>query len=172
MPYRIRHAREDDLPLLPRIEEEADARFLPAGLPEEFDAPAHALADLAEALREARLWVAADGEDRPVGFALAVLVDGLPHLEQVSVLTAHGRRGLGRRLVEAVLAWARERGAAAVTLTTFRDVAWNAPFYERLGFRPLDDAALGPGMRRVLAHEAAQGLPPARRVAMRLSLAP
>jgi hypothetical protein len=65
---------------------------------------------------------------------------------------------------------ARQRGLDAVTLTTFRDVAWNAPYYERCGFRVLDETELGPGLRRVRDTEAAHGLDPARRVCMRRDL--
>jgi hypothetical protein len=36
-------------------------------------------------------------------------------------------------------AWAQRHGLAALTLTTFTDVPWNMPYYERLGFRHLCD---------------------------------
>jgi GNAT superfamily N-acetyltransferase len=42
--------------------------------------------------------------------------------------------GIGRRLVAAVCEWASRRGWSRVTLTTFRDVPWNMPFYTRHGF--------------------------------------
>jgi hypothetical protein len=32
-------------------------------------------------------------------------------------------------------------GVQALTLTTFRDVDWNAPYYSRCGFRVLDQSA-------------------------------
>ena len=55
----------------------------------------------------------------------------------------------------------------ALTLLTFRDVAWNGPYYERLGFRALGDDELGPGLRALRDAEPAKGLDPAQRVAMR-----
>jgi putative acetyltransferase len=70
-----------------------------------------------------------------------------------------------------VLAWARAGGHASVTLITFRDVPWNAFFYERLGFRPLAAEALAPALRSRLAEEARRGLPMERRVVMRAALA-
>lgn len=84
--------------------------------------------------------VAPDG--RPVGFAAATPVDAFLHLAELSVDPDHGRKGLGRTLVEAVDALARARGLAGVTLTTFRDVPFNEPFYAGLGFAelPLADA--------------------------------
>ena len=42
--------------------------------------------------------------------------------------------GIGAGLVRAAQIDARNTGIKALTLTTFRDVAWNAPFYARLGF--------------------------------------
>lgn len=69
-----------------------------------------------------------------VGFAHVIEIDGHAHLEQLSVLPAHGRRGIGRRLVGAVLDEARQRGHARVTLRTYAEVPWNAPFYASCGF--------------------------------------
>jgi ribosomal protein S18 acetylase RimI-like enzyme len=92
------------------------------------------------------------------------------HVEQVSVDPRYARRGLGRRLLDHVAAVARKRGLDAVTLTTFRDVPWNAPYYVRCGFRVLGDDELGPGLRRVRDEEAVHGLDPARRVCMRREL--
>lgn len=46
----------------------------------------------------------------------------------------HGRRGIGGALVGSVCDWARASGIASVTLTTYREIPWNEPFYRRLGF--------------------------------------
>ncbi len=53
---------------------------------------------------------------------------------------------------------ALREGVPALTLTTFTEVPWNAPYYARCGFRLLDDAELTPGLREIRAHEAAHGL--------------
>lgn len=129
-----------------------------------------ALDELEHALAAGLLWVARDAAGSPVGFALVELLDGEPHLEEIDVDPAHGRRGLGRALLEAVLAWTRGAGHAGLTLTTFRDVAWNAPFYARMGFRVLGPDEIGPGLAATMREETARGLDPARRVAMRLDL--
>jgi len=93
------------------------------------------------------------------------------HIEQVSVDPAFARRGLGRRLIEHVAAEGRRWGIDALTLTTFRDVPWNGPYYERCGFRVLADGELGPDLRRVRDAETTHGLDPAARVCMRRELA-
>ena len=92
------------------------------------------------------------------------------HIWEISVHASAQGRGIGRRLIEAAVTHAREVGLEAVTLTTFRDVGWNAPYYARLGFETQSDDALSPRLRAVLDAEIANGLPGERRCAMRLSL--
>lgn len=72
--------------------------------------------------------------DSPVGFIHVLDADGHAHLEQLSVLPTAGRRGYGRLLVGAALDEARHRGYTRVTLRTYADVPWNAPFYASCGF--------------------------------------
>ena len=73
--------------------------------------------------------------------------------------------------MQAVLAHAREQvWATEITLTTFAEVAFNAPFYTKLGFERLAEQALGPRLSAVLAEEAAHGFPAGSRCAMRLEL--
>jgi GNAT superfamily N-acetyltransferase len=130
------------------------------------------LAELEAARQGGRLWVARAPDGRVVGFAQVELVGGGPHLEEMDVHPAHARRGIGRRLVAAVQAWTRAAGHTALTLTTFRDVPWNAPFYARCGFSVLEPAELSPALRVVVEEEAARGLDPATRVVMRWGASP
>ena len=78
--------------------------------------------------------MAVDADDRPIAYLVSSVVDGCAHVEQVSVAPAHAHRGLGAALVDHLGAVAAAEGRPALTLTTFRDVPWNAPYYERLGF--------------------------------------
>lgn len=103
---------------------------------------------------------------RVVGFAALGVVDGRAHVEEVSVSPEAQGRGLGVVLLAAVQRWADEHDLDGVTLTTFRDVEWNRPFYERRGFVVLADVDLTPGLRDLMAHEATLGLDPELRVAM------
>jgi hypothetical protein len=57
-----------------------------------------------------------------------------------------------------------------VTLTTFRDVPWNAPYYQRCGFRILDDGEITPQLQVVRREEARRGLDRWPRVCMRKDL--
>jgi GNAT superfamily N-acetyltransferase len=117
-----------------------------------------------------RAWVLVDDADTPIGFVLVDLVDSGAHIEQVSIHPAHARQGLGRTLVDHVAEWARDRQLSELTLTTFTDVAWNGPYYERLGFVAVPPAELGPQLRAIREHEAAIGLDRWPRTAMRRPL--
>lgn len=105
-----------------------------------------------------------------MGFACVDVLDGAAHLWQLSVHPSAARRGIGTALVEGVCDWARSHGYPAVTLTTFRDVPWNAPFYSRLGFDVLT-GRLPPGLQAVRDHERDLGDDAfGPRVAMRIDL--
>ena len=159
----IRVAAPAEYPRLREIEEEADRMFLEIGM-----AP-FAVSDEENHLAQAAVVLVCG--DPAVGFACVDVVDGEAHLWQVSVLPSHGRRGLGRALVESVCAWARQEGYPSVTLTTFRDVPWNGPFYSSMGFHVVDD--LPPGLQQIREHERAVGDDALGvRVAMRKPLAP
>jgi ribosomal protein S18 acetylase RimI-like enzyme len=118
-----------------------------------------------------RAWVV-ESAGAVAAYVLVDIVDGAAHVEQVSVDPAFARRGLGRRLIDHVAAMAEAEGRPAVTLTTFRDVPWNAPYYRRCGFRDVAESEVGPELRQLRDAEAAHGLDPTLRVCMRRDLAP
>ena len=89
---------------------------------------------------------------------MLAVVDGAAHVEQVSVHPDHARQGIGRALLERAAAWARAQGLRAITLTTYVEVDWNGPYYERLGFRYLTPDKETPGLRAIRRHERALGL--------------
>ncbi|MEM1203642.1 MAG: GNAT family N-acetyltransferase [Acidobacteriota bacterium] len=164
--YRIERSRWEDLAHLPAIEERAGELF------RHFPATAHlplytsSVEDFEGAHGRDLLWVARSDPGGPVGFALVEMLGGVPHLEEVDVLPEHGRRGLGKALVERVCDWGRDSGFETLTLCTFRDVPWNAPFYGRLGFRMLQRGERTAALDERLDEEARHGLPRDLRVAM------
>jgi GNAT superfamily N-acetyltransferase len=127
-------------------------------------------AELLDYQRAGRAWVDTDETGRVVAYLIADWVDGVVHVEQVSVHPDSAGRRIGAALVEHVAQWARERGSAALTLTTYCEVAWNGPYYQRLGFRPIAAAELTPGLRAIRAAEAEHGLDAWPRIAMRREL--
>ena len=72
-----------------------------------------------------------------VGFAHVLDLAGRWHLEQLVVDPAYGRRGLGTDLLKAVCREVASRGGSRVTLRTYADVPWNAPYYRRHGYTEL-----------------------------------
>jgi GNAT superfamily N-acetyltransferase len=115
---------------------------------------------------DGRLLVVVEDGGSVVGFALLIDLGLFAHLEEMDVLPEHGRKGLGAALIEEVCKWAYTHGFSAVTLSTFRAVPWNAPFYARHGFTVIEPDDLPPELVRVVEREARQGLPSSRRVIM------
>jgi GNAT superfamily N-acetyltransferase len=152
------------------MERDACRAFAEIGMPEIAADEPDSIAELEDYRADGRAWVAVDGEDRPVAYLLGKVVDGCAHVEQVSVLPAHSGRRLGAALVDHLEDIARREGRPAITLTTFRDVPWNAPYYARLGFVVVDPAEQGPQLAALVAHEAHAIPGDAPRVAMRRAL--
>lgn len=169
-PPTIRPARPGDLVLLPAIEASGDSQFRLLAMDVVADAAPSPAGAYAEAAAAGRVWVAVDAEDAPVGFARVEIVDGTPHLEQLSVAPGHQRRGVGAGLLGAAAAWTRAHGHQQMTLRTFRDVPFNGPYYARLGWRVLPDALAGPELAALRRNEERHGLLRWPRQAMVLDL--
>ncbi len=166
MEYLIRQAVVGEIARLREIEQAASELFADTVYASEIAGEGLSAAFLEEQVRSGRLWVAAGDGGEPVGFAAVMIIDGRAHLHELSVHPEHGRRGLGRRLTEAVCEWAAAAEFEGVTLSTYRSVAWNMPYYERLGFREMSFEQTGPGLRMLREHEASMGLAASERVMM------
>jgi GNAT superfamily N-acetyltransferase len=177
---RIRLVREAELPLLREIERASGEIFRDIGMAEIAEDEPLSLAELGHYQRAGRAWVSTDGaasaaqdaptasgaEGVPVAFLLAEPVDGHLHIAQVSVHPAAAGRRLGAALIEHLAGLAAEQGAAGLTLTTYRDVPWNAPYYRRLGFTEIPGARLSSGLRAIRELERTAGLDRWPRLAM------
>lgn len=162
----VRALEHADVAAVQAAEVAAGRRFAEVGMgaiAEDDPTPAD---DLLAAAGDGRAWVATDDAGRPVGFVLAEVLDGNGHVEEVAVHPDHQGRGLATALLDQVTRWAGTCGFGAVTLTTFRDVPWNGPYYLRRGFRVLDPDEVGPELAARRAEEAERGLDPDLRVCM------
>jgi GNAT superfamily N-acetyltransferase len=166
----IRAVRAEELLALQAIEVAAGQPFANIGMAEIAQDEPYPLPVLAASEQAGLLWVTADETDAPVAYLMAAVVDRCLHIDQVSVHPGSARRGLGRGLLEHAGKHAAADGLAALTLTTFASVPWNAPYYQRCGFRVLNDTELTPGLRAVRQHEAELGLDRWPRVVMRRDL--
>jgi GNAT superfamily N-acetyltransferase len=167
--YVVRLAGPEHVDQLPAIERAAATRFGDS-LPGSVLSHVIPVDDLAAAQQAGLLWVALEPAGAPVGFAVASVGGQRVHLEELDVLPAHGRKGVGAALVEAVEEYALKGDRTEITLTTFRDVPWNAPFYVRIGFEAIPEQELDAELTRRLSDETALGLERSRRVAMRKPL--
>ncbi len=165
----IRAGDERDLRRLQDIERAAGGCFRALGMDLVADDEPPSLTMLRRYTQNGALWVAA-ADDWPVAYVMVEPVDGNAHIEQVSVDPEFARRRIGRALIEHVADRAAAAGLPALTLSTFVDVPWNAPYYERCGFRSLAPGELTPGLRKIRAEEALAGLDHWPRVCMRRDL--
>ncbi|KOV67471.1 GNAT family N-acetyltransferase [Streptomyces sp. MMG1121] len=167
---RIRAVQVNELPILQDVERAAGHRFRDIGMPEIADDEPLPLGELARYQHAGLAWGAVNDADFLVAYLIADRVDGNLHVEQVSVHPDSARRGIGRLLLDHLADRATREGVPALTLTTFAEVPWNAPYYTRCGFRILDDDERTPGLRQIRQHEAAHGLDRWPRVCMRRAL--
>lgn len=163
----IRLAKPEEAELIGQIEDDAAEAFRGSAHSYVLDDPA-APAKFYAKLARKRMVFMAEVDGRSCGFAAMEVFPDALHLKELAVRHRQQRRGIGRALVEAVLAEARRRGLPAVTLTTFEDLPWNGPWYARLGFEVLGAGQLGERLRAELAEEFERGL--SARCAMRLKL--
>lgn len=165
--YTIRPAEQRDLPRLPEIERAAASLFRNTAYSYlSDDDPVSQEVDLEHEL----VWVIVDQADQAIGFAIFRPIDIGVHLHELDIDPRYGRRGLGRRLIEAFAEWSKQDGASALTLSTFEDLAWNGPYYARLGFVKLNDEQLSPDLQAIRRTEAEAGLPIQRRICMKRDL--
>ena len=167
--YQIRPSRENDLRILNDIENAASELFQSTKYALEIDQDPLSIDLLRKQSEKGLIWVAVDDKDRPVGFAVAIILENYAHLHELSVHPRHGRRGLGRRLVNVVIQNAIESKLSGVTLSTFRDIVWNAPFYKKLGFCEMSDDEIEGGFKDIRKKESELGLPLSDRVIMKLA---
>lgn len=132
MSVSIRRAAPNDYLAVESIENAADQLLIDRLSPDSWEP---APSGLSRAAEHGFVLVAEETETGAiVGFVHVLEGDGIAHLEQLSVLPQEGRRGYGRRLLEAAMNEARSRRYDRLTLRTYADVPWNAPFYARVGF--------------------------------------
>ncbi len=162
----IRLAQANEIHRLCEIERLAGERFRALGFPEPQEHFFLSPAVFQEGILDDRVWVAVADDVKLVGFAFAEFVDNSAHLKEIDVLIDYGRRGIGARLIEAVSVWARAKGCSSLTLTTFRAVSWNAPYYSKIGFREMGPQEPGSELSDILAFEKETSRPGWERIAM------
>jgi GNAT superfamily N-acetyltransferase len=163
--YTIRLAGAGDGGAVRRIERAAAARFASVGMLEIAGGSGMTPELVNMFLRRGAIFLLLHGA-RPVGFVAACTLDGAGHVAELDVVPKHAGKRLGSNLIDVAADWARTRGCRRLTLTTYRDVPWNAPYYARLGFREVALDALGAEHRNVWEGQREMGLSMERRLVM------
>jgi GNAT superfamily N-acetyltransferase len=167
MTLQIRSGAPSDIAPVRELERRSAARFADTVFSELVDDEPTDAETLAERVAAGGLLVACEG-DRALAFVMFRAVDGCGYIEQIDVLPEAAGRRIGAALLDAVADLGRTRGWQTLTLSTFRDIPWNAPYYRRLGFRDL--AELTPGLLAIREEHLERGLDESRRVFMRRDL--
>ncbi len=141
--YSITRAATDEIPALVEIDVAAAMLFADTGLISDEGLLMHVPEDVfATGIKARNVFVAREHHGHPIGFTLTSERGGTLYLDQISVHPDHGQRGVGSALLKRVIKDAKDRKFKRVTLSTFRNVAWNAPFYRKAGFREIKPAKL------------------------------
>lgn len=158
----FRPARPEEIETVRALERASAQRFV--GLMDALaaDEPSPP-AVLAARIAEGGLIVAVAGET-VAGFVMFRPVEARAYVEQIDVLPAFAGKQIGAALLDAVADQARAAGLEGLSLSTFREIPWNAPYYRRLGFTAVTE--LTPAMRAIREEHLARGLDEAARVFM------
>ena len=89
---------------------------------------------------------------------------------EVDVRADVQKQGIGKQLIQYAIAFAKQERFKYVTLTTFIDVIWNKPFYEKLGFEIIQNQSLAQYLQDTLDCEVVYGFNRKDRCAMRKKL--
>ncbi|QLK88062.1 N-acetyltransferase [Arsenophonus endosymbiont of Aphis craccivora] len=114
-------------------------------------------------------WVAVE-QQQLVGFIEVEVMDQALHIWELSVDSRWQRKGIGKALLQKVIMQAKQLNCDHVTLTTFRDVAWNGVYYQKLGFTIISAEKLTLSLQAILKKEVAYGCTASSRCAMQYIL--
>lgn len=164
-PYRIERGLATHAARLREIERAAGERFRAIGMDDIADGDVTPAAILENRADTGHLFIAIDKAEIVAGFLIWSPKDGLAYIEEVSVHPDHAGHRLAARMIDRLADDVRGRHAA-LTLATFRDIPWNAPYYASLGFTELPQKRIGPQHQISWQHQAKNGLDMTRRLFM------
>jgi len=151
----IRVPVESELTQLPRIESLADAIYLNNRFAENI--VVCSIEELNASLSLQLLYIA-DFNGEIVGFVMSRMLGKFAHLQQLSVMPDHGKKGIGSLLLKKMIEQVSLKNYPEITLTTFSDVRWNAPFYRKWGFVEVNDYTDYPELQQIHESEKMIGL--------------
>lgn len=165
--YRIRMMEPGEAEPLLAVERSGRRLLIEAGHAELAASNEPPLCEFVRFLLAHEVFVAiSKASQAPVGFAAAAARLDLYWLAEMVVDPAHGQRGVGAALLRAVTERARWFFHRALGLSTYVDIPFNAPFYERNGFMKIARDDLNEELTERLAAECPRGSDVRDRVVM------
>ncbi|WP_425408773.1 GNAT family N-acetyltransferase [Hyphococcus sp.] len=161
----IRSGKAADIPALMALEHDAAQSYRAIGYDFCAEGAVRDAEEHKRALRDGATFVAEINAE-PTGFILLWPADGRAHIAELSVAQRFQQQGIGRALIAAGESWAGEKGYRDITLTTFTEVPWNAPFYRSIGYKAFTLAPGDKDFAAIQAVEAAHGFHAKPRTAM------
>lgn len=156
-PRIFRLGTAKDVGKLQAIEIRAGEIFRGIGMPDIADAPPTEDTVFQKAINEELLFVVTVN-NVPAGFALMINHGDNSHLHQISIDHCFLGQGIGSALLLHIINVCHTIGYKYITLSTFIDVPWNLPFYQKHGFSRLPNDNLPPQLVAIRQHESDSGL--------------
>lgn len=147
--FKLRPARPGEGKRLHALEKEAGELFRCVGMDDIADAPATPPRIYESYISASRARVC-EQDGRLAGFLTWETRDSRCFICEVSVAAAFQGNGVGAQLIA---------GVQQPSLSCFKDVPWNKPYYERLGFLAVDPQSLGPEHVAIVKDEAIRFAP-------------
>jgi ribosomal protein S18 acetylase RimI-like enzyme len=156
--FTIRQPRSSDIPVLAQVERSAAEIFRTVNLDFLVENPTVDPYLLVAMANANHLWIAVDKFDQPIGFVGGEYLDGNFHIVEISVAKNFQGMGVGKALMKVLVEQTRREGYKAMTLTTYRNLPWNAPWYSKMGFFEVNAQEMGKTFEDILEIEAKHGL--------------
>lgn len=164
----IINARTEHIPIITQVEREAVSVYPPGIMPAYLKYQMLPYSDLMEGIMNDSLFVALTDNGRVQGFTLVRHFQNLALLSKVDVRPQIMRRGIGTQLINTALEKLPSWGHSHLWLTTFSNLPWTVPFYERFGFSIIQHANQPEMIQNLLKRDKENGL--SNRVAMKFCL--
>lgn len=164
----IINARTEHIPIITQIEREAASVHPPGIMPTYLKHHMLPYGELVEGIVNDSLFIALTDNGRVQGFILVRHFQDLALLSKVDVRPQLMRRGVGTQLINTALEKLPSWGHSHLWLTTFANMPWTVPFYEKFGFSIIPHEHQPEMIQTILAQEKEKGF--SNRVAMQFSL--
>jgi ribosomal protein S18 acetylase RimI-like enzyme len=151
--FKIRRAQSYDIPLLEYVERSAAEIFRTANLGFLADGDTVDPKALAAMSQASHLWVAVNRFDQPLGFVGGEYLSGNFHIVEISVAKEFQGKGVGKALMNTMVEHIRREGYKSITLTTYKNLPWNGPWYSRMGFFEVNAQDMGRAYLQILESE-------------------